>query len=691
MSGDLPAGDATQSSGSHASDRPPLSKDVFVSYASPDAAVANSVVEALEGQGIRCWIAPRDVTPGEFYAGVIVHAIDEAKATVLILSRQSAASPHVVREVERAASKRHPVISLRIDLAPLPADLEYFLNTSQWLDASEGEPSRVFPRLVEAVRKVLSGGSASGSAQFTPAVPIGGPLRGPQRRSLSRPAAVVLGVVVVAIAGFAIDRWWVTKHSAEEKSVAAAAPAVPLSVSATPVIPEKSVAVLPFVDMSEKKDQEYFSDGLSEELIDMLTKVPNLRVPARTSSFFFKGKQTTVADIAKALSVSHVLEGSVRKSGNTLRITAQLIRVDNGYHVWSETYDRKLDDIFKVQDEIAGAVVKALQVSLMGGLTRPESIGTRNIEAYNLFLQANSMWRHANEREDFERTAGYLRRVVDADPQFADAWALLSRALLAEATSSGVPDQQLIGEARRAANQALKLNSALSAPHVAYAALLWNIDFDVRGVEAQIQRALELDPNSAEALRWGDTLPMFRGQLDKALGFVQKSIAIDPVNPDGYADLNVIYYFAGKYPEALAANQKMFDLDPGEHVLYHRWAAFVLLAKGEPAAALSEIESDKQVRENCSCLVLAYDALGRKAEADAALGNLEKHHALDGAYDIALVYARRGELDQAFEWLDRAYQQREPSLYYLKLSQMTKNLRSDPRFNIMLRKLGLLD
>src|ERR1700722_11853857 len=167
MSGDSPISGDAQSSGPYDGDRPPLSKDVFVSYASQDAAVANSVVETLERQGIRCWIAPRDVTPGEFYAGVIVHAIDAAKVTVLILSQHSAASPHVVREVERAASKRHPVISLRIDHAALPADMEYFLNTSQWLDASEGEPSRVFPKLVEAVRKVLGGSTTGGGNAST--------------------------------------------------------------------------------------------------------------------------------------------------------------------------------------------------------------------------------------------------------------------------------------------------------------------------------------------------------------------------------------------------------------------------------------------------------------------------------------------------------------------------------------------
>ena len=495
-----------------------------------------------------------------------------------------------------------------------------------------------------------------------------------------RSAIVLLVASALFLAYLVVDRFWLSEPVTAGHSVTAA----------LTTVSDKSIAVLPFVNMSDDKNNEYFSDGLSEELIDLLTKVPDLHVAAHTSSFYFKGKQTTIADIAKALGVTHVLEGSVRKSGNHLRIAAQLVRADNGYHLWSETYDRQLDDIFKVQDEIAVAVVKALKISLMGR-SLPASTGTQNIEAYNLFLQARSMWRHANERADYERVAECLRSAVDADPQFANAWALLSRALIAEAVAVRPPDQKLIEEARRIAKHALQLNSTLPYPHLAYAAILWGIDFDVRDAEAQIQQALELDPNSPEALHWSLRLPMYRGHFDTALEFAQKSIAIDPVVPSEYLFLGTIYYFAGRYPEALAAIRKMPDLDPGTHSVYHENAAFFLLAKGDPAAALTEIDSDKDVRDNSSILVLAYDALGRKAEADAALANMEKHHAANKAYEIGLVYANRGELDRAFVWFDRAYRQRDTQLFNLKVSPRTKNLRSDPRFNALLGKLDLLD
>ena len=395
--------------------------DVFISYASPDSALAETVCEALEREGVTCWISPRDVTPGAFYGDEIVHAIDAAKAIVLILSQNAAASPHVLREVERAASKRHAVISLRIDKAPLPAGLEYFLNTSQWLDASSGDTVRALPKLVSAVQVAIQAPTVMSAGVPTAQAPA---LAASARWSRKRMALVVASVVSLALVGLAADRLWLSSHRAAATPATTPVASEPVPSTAAPVIPQKSVAVLPFLDMSEKKDQEYFSDGLSEELIDMLTKVPELRVPARTSSFYFKGKQATIADIAKALGVTHVLEGSVRKSGNTLRITAQLIRVDTGYHIWSETYDRKLEDIFQIQDEIAKSVVTGLKVSVLGG-TIPRSTPTANRDAYTLYLQAKEL--HYRGTPDNSRKAiEYLQKALKLDPDFSQGWLTLA-------------------------------------------------------------------------------------------------------------------------------------------------------------------------------------------------------------------------------------------------------------------------
>src|ERR1700733_10890904 len=320
---------------------------VFVSYASQDQIVADAVCEALERRGIACWIAPRDVTPGEFYADAIVRALNEARILVLVLTENSVASPHVLREIERTSAKRHPIISLRIGSLVLPPALEYFLSASRWLEARTTGIDSALPKLAAAVQRLLTpstGGDAKQAGEVGELAAGFFPHSsgtGPSQR-LTRPLVAIIAIMAAILGYVVVDRFWLAKHAMSEQPVAAAAPARASIEKATP---KKSVAVLPFVDMSEKKDQEYFSDGLSEELIDLLTKVPNLRVPARTSAFYFKGKQTTIAEIAKALGVAHVLEGSVRKSGSNLRITVQLIRADNGYHMWSETYDRKLDDI----------------------------------------------------------------------------------------------------------------------------------------------------------------------------------------------------------------------------------------------------------------------------------------------------------------------------------------------------------
>jgi len=341
---------------------------VFISYASQDAAVAGALVEALERHGVGCWIAPRDVRAGAQYADAIVRAISGAKAIVLVLSENAIASSHVSREIERASSKKRPIIALRIDAAPLTPALEYFLSESHWVEAQTGSMDAAYARLIDAIRD-----PARTAPRNTPAVPLEvsaaiGRAASPKLR-FNWVLLAVGTVLVGALAALLADKFWIPSHVAHEKPVATSSLAPAAGVPAQSTISEKSIAVLPFVDMSEKQDQEYFSDGLSEELIDRLTHAPDLRVISRTSSFYFKGKQATIGDIAKTLGVSHVLEGSVRKAGRKLRITAQLIRASDGSHLWSQTYDRSLADVFKVQDEIAGTVAQALKVALRSGTT----------------------------------------------------------------------------------------------------------------------------------------------------------------------------------------------------------------------------------------------------------------------------------------------------------------------------------
>ena len=640
---------------------------VFLSYASQDAALANALCDALEVAGFPCWIAPRDVRPGDFYADAIVQAITQCPAFVLILSQLAIDSPHVLREVERASSKRRPIITFRIDTASLPPGLEYFLSASQWLDASGGHAERQFPTLIEAVRGRGKAAQAAPRAMGSPP---------PVSRKRVVAIAILTAVVAVVLAYVIADKFWLLKHSAAVKQDAS---------SVSP--PAHSVAVLPFVDMSEKKDQEYFSDGMSEELIDMLTKIPGLRVPARTSSFYFKGKPATISDIAKALSVLYVLEGSVRKGGNTLRVTAQLIRVDDGYHIWSETYDRQLDDVFKVQDEVAGSVVKALKMSLLGGAL-PASTGTENVEAYNLYLQARSIHQHVKGESDSRNVVAHLRQALKLDPAYAAAWALLSDALSNLVEEGYEPASQMGDEPRHAAEQAIKVGPRVADGYVALARILIMNHWDLTGAQTLIRQALNLDDTNQWALSWEATLTAMKGQFEQSFGIIERSIASDPVNPYRVLDLAEFLYYAGKYSDAVVAQRRVLELDPGDQGI-HCDIARDLQATGDAAGALVEVDhiTDKMVRDSCVWTVIADDALGRKTEANALLSNIEKEHGNENACDIARVYASRGDSDQALRWLDRAQRQHDYQLLWMRVDPLLMRVRSDPRFTDILKKM----
>jgi TolB-like protein len=492
----------------------------------------------------------------------------------------------------------------------------------------------------------------------------------------------------VTLAYFVVDKFWLSTHVTTERPAATVATVAPASPAPAAAVSEKSVAVLPFVDMSEKKDQEYFSDGLSEELIDRLTKIPDLRVPARTSSFYFKGKSEDIPTIARRLMVAHVLEGSVRKSGMNLRITAQLVRADNGYHLWSQTYDRKLDDIFKVQDEIAGAVVSALKVSLMDSnalkVTTP-----KNTEAYTLYLQGRAIYRNAGNKAQYDSAAEYMRRAIKADPTFAEAWAWLALVLGNEVNFRYVRADVVTAEMRRASERALALDPNLPLAHRAKAAIYRTLDWDWEASAAEYQKAYDLDPTDAFITRnLGTALFNLHGESDTVLALLQKAIELDPVNPHGYEGIGGYYMATGKLPEAETAYRKAIDLLP-TGPSFHGTLGLVLLLRGEAAAALAESQREPDESDQREGAAMAYFALGHRAEANAALSEMERMDATTNASGIAETHALRGEIDQAFAWLDRAYQQHDSGLERIKVDPLLKSLHGDPRWKAFLRKMKL--
>lgn len=461
----------------------------------------------------------------------------------------------------------------------------------------------------------------------------------------------------------------------------------------SPVAP--SIAVLPFVDLSPGKDQEYFSDGLAEELLNSLTKVQGLRVAARTSAFQFKGKNEDLREIGQKLNVSTVLEGSVRKQGERVRISAQLIQVSDGLHLWSESYDRNLTDIFTVQEEIARAVSESLRVALhTQNIPSPQ---TTTLEAYTAYLRGQYFFAQQDEKA-LERAIASYEQAIKLDPSYAPAWAELSRAHTdrGEAFASGyqAPEsasvQQEIKVGREAAERALALDPNLAAAHVAMGAIKTIYDWDWAGADAYYARALALQPGNAEVVMRAGGLANRLNRFDEALRLRRRAVELDPLHPVSHFCLAITAWSAGRLDEAGAAARRGIELDP-QFPWLHSVLGRVYLAQARPEEALAEAERETVPGIRLQSFALAYDALGRKQESDRTLAELIAKHQGDGAFSIAEVYAFRGDRNAAFAWLERAYQRRLETITEMKGDPLLKNLESDPRHAALLKKMRLSD
>jgi len=493
---------------------------------------------------------------------------------------------------------------------------------------------------------------------------------------------IIIGLMLVAIGLFALDRFIPRRVELAAASHEAQTP-VPSAPTSSVVSPsDNTIAVLPFVNMSSDKEQEYFSDGISEELLNLLAKIPQLRVTARTSSFSFKGKEIAIPEIARTLNVAHVLEGSVRKSGNAVRITAQLIRAGTDAHLWSQTYDRKLDDIFAVQDEIAADVVKQLKLTLLGEAPK---VRTTNPEAYALYLQAVQLAWQGNAAA-FQQSDALYRKVLAIDPRYAPAWAGLSRNLTNEANYGLLPNKEGYTQAREMAMKALAIDPDYAPAH-ARLAYIADGENDLAGAAQHLERALELDPADVDVLRGSALLLADLGRLDAALALNETVVRRDPVNVSALYNLGYHQRLAGRFDAALASYGTVLSLAParaGGHAL----CGFALLLKGDAPAGLAEVEQETSDFLKRIGLPLAYYALGRKADSDAALAALIAKYEKDGPYNIASVYAFRGEADKAFEWLDKAVEYGDPGLSEIVAETLFDKIRADPRWVPFLRKIG---
>ena len=497
---------------------------------------------------------------------------------------------------------------------------------------------------------------------------------GPQRKRTLWKVAMIPVLVVVAAAATGIGgRFRSTRNG-----------------GIAPAASNTSIAVLPFADMSPTKDQEYFSDGLSEQLIHDLAKVSGLKVVGRSSAFQFRGKNEDLRVVGRKLGVTKVLEGSVRREGNHVRITAELIKADDGFQLWSQTYDREIKDIFAVEDEISLAATEALQVKLLGGNGQPVAPNSRstNPEAYRAYLQANDFLGRGTGKEDVGKALAYADKAIKLDERYAPAWALRASVqnMMAEVGLADVTEG--FRKARDDAERAIALDPSSASGYLALARTQIYHDWDWDTANTCLTKAAALEPGSAEVVRIRSYLSRVLGNLDQAVKLYEQAVALDPLRANSHLGLGYLLYMTGRHDEAQAELRKALDLNP-QAAFAHANLGKILIAEGKPQQALAEIEKEPTDWEKLTDQVLVYHALGREQDSNAALAELIAKHDADSAYQIAQAYAFRGESGKSFEWLERAYRQRDAGLADIKTDPLLKNLRPDPRYTELLKKMRL--
>jgi TolB-like protein/Tfp pilus assembly protein PilF len=629
-------------------------KAVFLSYASQDAVAARRICDALHAVGLDVWFDQSALRGGDAWDASIRRQIKECALFVPVISANTQAREegYFRREWNLAVNRTQDMADDKAFLVPVVIDATIDVNARvpekfrevQWTHLPAGEAAATF---AERVQRLLAGGIAPPS---------------PPSPTRAAPAAV--------------------------------------PAAANPTREPPSIAVLPFVNMSRDEENEYFADGLSEELLNVLAKIRGLRVASRTSAFSFKGKDIDIPAIAQKLNVATVLEGSVRKSGKRVRITAQLIEVATDSHLWSETYDRELDDIFAVQDDIAQSVVKELRAALLGesagtaaGATIAAAVHNAAVgrsddpEAFQLYLQGK-FYGERMTQADTDKAIGLLQRALAIDPDFALAWAGLAHVHQVQAGFGFAPIDEGYENARKAAQHALRLAPDLVEAHIQLGAVQEGHDWDWTAANASYQRALELAPGDAHALRAAAGLARIMGHPDQALELVGKAIALDPLSARTHRQAALIFMQTNRLDDAAASFRLALDLSPNTG-LAHAFLAITRLLQGhgEEGLALAKEEAHDVFRNVAFAMI--HHALGNKAKAQSALQALIDQFGWTAAYQVAEVYAYRGEVDKAYEWLETAYAQRDPGVMFVSLDAFLQPLHDDPRWLPFLRRMRL--
>ncbi len=671
---------------------------VFLSYASQDTEVAQRICEALRANGIEVWFDQSELRGGDAWDRQIRKQIHECLLFVPIVSANTQArlEGYFRLEWRLAVERTRLMADAKPFLVPVvidateerDAEVPDSFRTVQWTRLAAKE---AFPGFVQRVARLLSpepAQAAAGSAVpiseargLGHAVPAASSARSRWTRRLS---TLAVGLALVAAAYFSLDRLALREHSLSSPSTPAIASR--LEGHALPTSDPKSIAVLPFIDLSEKKDQEYFSDGLTEELLDLLAKTPGLRVIARTSSFSFKGKSEDIPTIGRKLNVANVLEGSVRKSGNRFRVTTQLIRASSGEHLWSETYDRELKDVFALQDEIAAAVVAQLKLRL-GTAYGPSARRTSNAEAYDEYLLGRQFYGRGT-LDGWNRAIEAYRRAIVLDPAYVAPYEGLA---WAEYQVAGHDPHHAGGYERAlaAAAKAVELGPDDPSAYAARGFVRYSIAWDWAGAQADLNKAVEVDAGDARfQLSYADLLAS-TGRVVEAIAGTRKAIALDPLNATGWTNLTQLLLFTGDVAGAEEASRRALEISP-ESTFALNNQGWVRLIQGRAQDALTTFSRiDEEAFRLCG-IAMAEHTLEHAEASQRALDGLIGKYARDSAYQIAEAYAWRGERDRTFEWLERAYARRDGGLTLIIFDPLLDSVRGDPRYSVLLGKMNLM-
>ncbi|HEY7642730.1 MAG TPA: TIR domain-containing protein [Steroidobacteraceae bacterium] len=644
---------------------------VFISYGSQDAEAAGRICEALQAAGIEVWFDQAELRGGDAWDSQIKTQIANCALFLPVISANTNAriEGYFRREWNLATRRLLDMAHDAAFLVPVVIDdtrelqarvPEEFLR-AQWTRLPGGETP---PAFAHRVRQLLGGDHAPVRAQTTTTGEMESGVRRAVSMRPSRARRVGLAVVALLLILAAAAFWHY--HSADESPVATFAP------------PSHSVAVLAFANMSGDRNDEYFSDGLSEEILQSLAQVADLQVAARTSSFSFKGTAVDIPTVGRKLNVGAVLEGSVRRSGARVRVTAQLINAVSGFHIWSQNFDREFKDVIALQSEIAVAVASALEVRLLPGKLQTPG-GTLNPKALDAYLRGRAGERIQDEK-NLRLALAALDEAVALDPQFANAHALRGD-VMGQLANAYVKDpaekRRLQVDALQEVKRAVAIAPDSSSAYGWLGRVLANTTSDYAAADAAYRRSMELAPGSASALVGYASFAILMGRAD-ALPAVERARELDPLNPSVLSTLGMVQFYSRRYDEA--RKSMLESMGSWNNRVTQDWLALNELASGNPAAALPYCEQQSASWSTQLCLAIAYDKLGRRREAEAALRKLKDEEGDAAACQYAVIHAQWGQPSEAIKWLERAVELKDPGLIEIKADPLLDPLRKIDRF-----------